>query len=312
MTASTSSPETAGPAGLAVRDAHRRERIGFALIIGCATAFAFITPLSRLSYGSGATPLTIVTLRTAAFVLVALLMLMAKRQRLRLSRHGLISSLWLSLTAYGMSVGYLSSVAFIPVSLAVLILYTNPLLAGLMSALTGRERLTLGKSAALVFAFVGLALAIGPTFDVLDWRGIAWALAAAFSVAATSVFGGRAIAQDPALTVNFFTNLWLLPLVLLLGPFTGSWGLPGSMGGGFAAAGAVSCYIAGYMLWFLALARITGMQVAMMMNIEPVVTIAFAVLALGERLSLVQYGGVVLTILALMAFTLGSRRRRDA
>jgi drug/metabolite transporter (DMT)-like permease len=66
------------------------------------------------------------------------------------------------------------------------------------------------------------------------------------------------------------------------------------------------------MFWFLALARITGMQVAMMMNIEPVVTIAFAVLALDETLSPVQCGGVVLTILALMAFSLGSRRRRTA
>jgi len=310
MTSPSSSSDSAGQATLAVRDSHRQEGTGFAFIIACATAFAFITPFSRISYDSGATPLAIVTLRTATFVLVAFLMLLVKRQRLRLSRHGLINSFWLSITAYGMSVGYLSSVAFIPVSLSVLILYTNPLLAGLMSAITGRERLTLGKSAALVLAFIGLALAIGPTFDVLDWRGIAWALAAAFSVASTSVFGGRAIAQDPTLTVNFFTNLWLLPLVLLLGPFTGSWGLPGSSIGGFAAAGAVSCYIAGYMLWFLALARITGMQVAMMMNIEPVVTIAFAVLALGEKLSLVQYGGVVLTILALMAFSLGSRRRR--
>ena len=312
MTAPASSSDPAGLTAQAAHDLHRREGAGFAFIIACAAAFAFITPLSRISYDSGSTPLMIVTLRTAAFVLVAFGILLAKRQRLRLSRHGLFNSLWLSVTAYGMSVGYLSSVAFIPVSLAVLILYTSPLVAGLMSAVSGRERLTLGKSVAIVLAFIGLAVAIGPTFAALDWRGIAWALAASFSVASTSVFGGRAIAKDPPLTMNFFTNLWLLPLVLLLGPFTGSWGLPGSGIGGLAAAGAVSCYIAGYMLWFLALQRITGMQVAMMMNIEPVVTIAFAVLVLGEHLSPIQYGGVVLTILALMAFTLGSRRRRAA
>jgi drug/metabolite transporter (DMT)-like permease len=311
MTAPASSSGSAGSAILANPELHRREGAGFAFIIGCATAFAFITPFSRISYDSGATPLTIVMLRTGAFVLVALTMLLVKRQRLQLSRHGLINSFWLAVTAYGMSVGYLSSVAFIPVSLSVLILYTNPLLAGLISALTGRERLTPSKCAALILAFIGLALAIGPTFDVLDWRGIAWSVAAAVSVASTSVFGGRAISQDPPLTVNFFTNLWLLPLVLLLGPFTGSWGLPSSALGGLAAAGAVSCYITGYMLWFLALQRITGMQVSMMMNVEPVVTIAFAVLVLGENLSLIQYGGVVLTILALMAFTLGSRRRRS-
>ena len=145
--------------------------MGFAFIIGCAAAFAFITPFSRISYDSGSTPLTIVTLRTGAFVLVALAMLLARRQKLRLSRHGLLNSLWLSLTAYGMSVGYLSSVAFIPVSLAVLILYTSPLLAGLMSAVTGRERLTLGKSAAIVLAFIGLAVAIGPTSP--RWIGAA-------------------------------------------------------------------------------------------------------------------------------------------
>jgi drug/metabolite transporter (DMT)-like permease len=310
MAPPVSSSESAGAAAPLARDLHRHEGAGFAFIIGCATAFAFITPFSRLSYDTGATPLTIVTLRTSAFVLVALAMLLARRQRIRLSRHGLVNSFWLSITAYGMSVGYLSSVAFIPVSLSVLILYTSPLLAGLMSAVTGREKLTPGKCVALAVAFVGLALALGPTFDVLDWRGIAWSVSAALSVASTSVFGGRAITQDPPLTVNFFTNLWLLPLVLLLGPFTGSWGLPGSAMGSLAAAGAMTCYITGYMLWFMALQRITGMQASMMMNVEPVVTIVFAVLVLGEKLSPLQYGGVVLTILALTAFTLGSRRRR--
>src|SRR5690349_11701666 len=121
MTAPASSSQSAGLAPQAAHDLHRREGVGFAFIIGCATAFAFITPFSRISYDTGATPLTVVTLRTGAFVLVALAMLLARRQKLRLSRHGLINSLWLSLTAYGMSVGYLSSVAFIPVSLAVLI-----------------------------------------------------------------------------------------------------------------------------------------------------------------------------------------------
>src|SRR5262245_44270205 len=120
MTAPASSSGSAVSAAPASRDLHRQEGIGFARIAACATAFAFITPFSRISYDSGATPLAIVTLRTGAFVLVALAMLLAKRQRLRLSRHGLVNSFWLAITAYGMSVGYLSSVAFIPVSLSVL------------------------------------------------------------------------------------------------------------------------------------------------------------------------------------------------
>ncbi|QEX21496.1 hypothetical protein FRZ61_14240 [Hypericibacter adhaerens] len=34
-------------------------------------------------------------------MLVALILLVIRRQRLRLSRHGLINTLWLSITAYG-------------------------------------------------------------------------------------------------------------------------------------------------------------------------------------------------------------------
>jgi drug/metabolite transporter (DMT)-like permease len=291
--------------------AHLRERAGIAFVTAGATAFGFITTLSRLAYDTGATPLTVVALRTAAFVLVAGILLRFKSQPMRLSRAGFKATLWLAITAFGMAVGYLSSVAFIPVSLAALIFYTNPLLTGVMTALAGRERLTPGKAAALIAAFLGLALALGPSFEVLDWRGIAWALVAALSVAATSAFGGKVLERDSSLAVNFFTNLWLLPLVLLLGPLAGSWAWPGSTAGALAAGGAISCYILGYMLWFMALARISGVRVAMMLNIEPVVTIAFAVAALGERLSAAQYGGVVLTVGALIAFSLASRRRRS-
>lgn len=287
-----------------------RERAGIVFVVASATAFGFITPLSRLAYDTGATPLTVVALRTAAFVLVTGALLRFRGQPMRLSRPGFAATLWLAVTAFGMSVGYLSSVAFIPVSLAALIFYTNPLLTGVMAALAGRDRLSPGKTAALVAAFLGLALALGPSFEVLDWRGIAWALVAALSVALTSTFGGRVVERDPALTINFFTNLWLMPLVLLLGPLAGSWAWPGSAGGALAAGGAVSGYILGYTFWFMALARISGVRVAMMLNIEPVVTIAFAVAVMGERLSAVQYGGVVLTIGALIAFSLVSWRRR--
>ena len=100
------------------------------------------------------------------------------------------------------SLGYQGSVAFIPVSLAALVFYTFPLLVG---AVCGRGRTRSHdrrQGAALLAAFLGLALALGPEFGALDWRGIALALLAAVGMGLTMTFGGAATRNEDALLMS--------------------------------------------------------------------------------------------------------------
>src|SRR5690606_27390766 len=161
-------------------------------------------------YDSGGTPVTQVLLRFAAFVaLIGPLATLLGRPVL-LSRQGIVSTLGIAVLMLMMSAGYLFSVAYIPVSLAAMIFYTFPLMVGVLSAALDREPVTLVKVVALLGAFTGLALALGPSFTSLDPRGVGLALTAAIGVATTTLVGPRVMAGHDGLVFNFWTNLWML------------------------------------------------------------------------------------------------------
>lgn len=269
-----------------------------------ATGFGIASTFARFAYGSGATPLTLVTVRTVGFVLIIGGLILVLGQRFRLSRLGLRSIPFLAVAGFFMSIGYLSAVAYIPVSLAVLLLYTGPFMVGLISAATGRERLTPPKLVALFVAFIGLALAIGPEAAVLDPRGIVWALASALAIALQTVFARRILDENKPLVLNWYAHLALLPLLLVFGPLVGSYAIPHGAEGLGGTTGSVLGYILGYICWFLALTRAAAIRVALVFNLEPLVTFAAAALLLGERLTVQQSVGSGLVLAAIVGQSL--------
>ena len=209
------------------------------------------------------------------------------------------------------SFGYQGSVAFIPVSLAALIFYTYPLLVGIVATLSGRDRMTLGKGAALIAAFVGLSLTLGPSFEALDWRGVASALMAAFGMTLTITFSRGAIRGHDTLVMNFYTNLWMALAFAVFAAATQALAWP-TDGVGRAAMGAVVVtYIVAFTTWFVATRLVPPVRLAALFNVEPLVSIFMAWLVLGERLGPVQLMGVALVLGSIVAMTLGGARRQS-
>ena len=278
-----------------------------------AVSFGLITTQSRLAYDGGATPLTLAFLRTVAFVAVFGLILVILRRPWRLSRRGIAATLWMAVALMMMSIGYLGSVYFIPVSLAALIFYTFPFYVAVLSILAGRETMTATKGLALVIAFVGLAMALGPSFAGLDWRGVALALTAAAGVTATITFGGPIMRANDPLLMNVGINFWMM---LTLGSYmlaSGGVAFPTTPLGTVGLVGATACYLVAFTTWLFGLRIVSPIRSAVLSNIEPLVTIAFAWLVLGERLAPLQLLGVALVIAAIIGMTLsGADRRRVA
>jgi drug/metabolite transporter (DMT)-like permease len=208
--------------------------------------------------------------------------------------------------------GYLGSVAFIPVGLSALIYYSYPLLVGLIAAAAGRERLGWGRLAALSVAFGGLALALGAELSVLDWRGIACVGVAAIATAILNSFAGAALRDRDPLLMNFYVNLWVVLVLLALLAAWGGAALPHGAVGLAGLAGVCLSYIAAFVTWFFAARLIGAVELAALFNIEPLVTIAAAGLLLGERLGSRQIVGGLLVLGAVAAVTLAGLRRRRA
>jgi len=269
-------------------------------MVACSAAFfGLITTFSRLAYDAGANPLTVVETRTAAFVLVIGAFQLAARRSFALPRRNWIATFPMSVGIMVMSIGYLASVYFIKVSLAVVLFYSFPLIVGLLSAISGRERLALPKALALVVAFGGLVLAIGLESGSMDWRGVALVVLGALGVACNLTFTGPYFAGVDGLTVNVWNNLWG---ALALGAYlvlSDTVALPTTGTGWAGLCGVAGCYVLGLPLMFGALKYLPPSQVAVMFNLEPVISIIVAGLLLGEVTHLLQWLGVLIMLAAL-------------
>jgi drug/metabolite transporter (DMT)-like permease len=277
----------------------RRYAIGLVLILLCAVFFSLITTFSRLAYDAGANPLTLVEARSAAFVIVIGAFQLIARRSFALPRRTLIATFPMSVGIMLMSIGYLASVYFIKVSLAVVILYSFPLLVGLLAAVSGRERIALPKALALLVAFGGLVMAIGLESDSVDWRGVALVLMAALGIAGNLTFSGPYIAGVDSLTVNVWNNFWGAAVLGAYLALSGGVALPETGLGWIALGGVVGCYILGLALMFGALKYLPPSQAAVMLNLEPVISITVAGLLLHEVTHLLQWLGVVIMLSAL-------------
>jgi drug/metabolite transporter (DMT)-like permease len=287
-------------AGAFTVNAPRRYWLGILLVALAAVAFSQITMFSKLAYLAGSTPVTLVWLRFVAFVGVIGLVLLGRRQSFRLPARNLRGSAVLAFGMFLMSVGYLSSVAYIDVSLAVILLYSFPLMVGLLSALAGRERITLVKALCLILAFAGLVWAVGPGFERLDWRGVGLALGAAFGLTITITWGGAYLEGVEPLVVNVWANLWMLAVMSAYVLGFGDLVLPQSATGWIGLCGATGCYIFAIVVLFVAMRWVTPAQTAVTLNIEPIFSIAAAVLVLHETVTWGQACGIAIMLIAIV------------
>ena len=155
---------------------------GYLYLISCACSFGFITTLAKISYNEGATPHTVVFFRILSTCLIMGIWSFwtgSKIKSRKKTKEQVVfnSPLRLKIVVTGicvsvMSLGYLGSVKYIPVSLSVLLFFTFPFWVLIINYIIDREIPKLHKLFAFIVAFFGLALSLGPSWEVLDLLGI--------------------------------------------------------------------------------------------------------------------------------------------
>jgi drug/metabolite transporter (DMT)-like permease len=286
--------------------------LGLTCALFAATLYAVATLSAALAYDAGSNPGTVIWLRFAFSTLTLGLLAATLRRRLRPARRDWPALFGIALGAFGTTNGYLTSVAFIPISLAVLIFYTFPLLVGIAEPLLERRPIGLRMLACSLLAFVGLALALGPSFESLDWRGILLAAVASASGLIAFLSTRRLSAQADSIASSAVTlaMCWLAMSLLL--PLTSAPALPDGSIGWLGLAAAALLFMIAYLLQLLALRLAPAGPVALIFNAEPALTVVLAWAILSQSLDPVQAVGVVLVVLALVAAALLRRRQPRA
>lgn len=208
---------------------------------------------------------------------------------------------------------YLSSVAFLPVTVAAVVFFIYPVLIVLAEPFVTRTRFRPERLAAACAAFVGVAMVVGPDMQGLDPRGLALALFASLG-AATQFFAGAALPRTALSARLFWSHLLILPVTALILTITGGFLPPGAFAlAPIAAAVTIGGYLLGFLLQVMALARISPGAAGLAFCAEPVCAVLIAAVVLGERLAPLQYAGCALVVATLVInVTLEQMRRAPA
>jgi drug/metabolite transporter (DMT)-like permease len=166
------------------------------------------------------------------------------------------------------------------------------------------QRLGWGQFGAFGLAFAGLALALGPSIEGLDWRGVGLALLAAVSATTVFMISPKVVHAYHALGVTLYSNLIGACIVPLFLPLLGGFILPETSSGWLGLSGLCVFYVGAMLAMFVALHAAGAVPTSLIFNLEPLVAIVAAAILLGERLMPVQMAGVALVIGALMLASL--------
>jgi drug/metabolite transporter (DMT)-like permease len=269
------------------------------------------TPIATFVYADGGNAATLMGARAAAAGTLALILLLVLRRVPRVPRGAWAGLCVVTVTLAAQGLGYLGSVAFIPVGLAAVIFFTWPIMVALIDPLFGGPKLRAIDGIAFLIAFGGLALAIGPSLETLDPRGIALALLGAVGLASFLMFSRKALASTPSMTVTLYANFGAVALCALAAPiFFDGIAFPTAGSGQIAMAAVCGFYTLALLLQFAALKVASAPTIAILFNLEPVISILVAALLLGEVLTTDQYIGGGLVVAGLLLYSRPGRRRR--
>lgn len=287
----------------------RLSAAGVAIALAGAFCYGFNISFASLAAQFGVSGPVLVSYRMIAMLALAALALVLLRTPFFIPRSERGGILLIGLTSVGVGVGYLSAVAFIPVTVAAVIFYTFPILIVIATPFIDRRPLTLTMVFVTLLAFIGIVLVVGPAIDALDWRGIALAFVASLS-AAIQFFAGTRCKTTPLASKILGAQLVALPFTLVIAIVAGGMKPPSIL---MNAPWAVGITIVGFMFGFLfqmlALNRIPASAAGLAFCAEPVIAALSSALILGERLGPVQYAGGALVIAAIVLNVVFENRR---
>jgi drug/metabolite transporter (DMT)-like permease len=294
----------------------KRTGLGIACALSAAAMYGLVPNFVRSAFENGVPPIENTLFRTFLLAVSFAIIAVAQSERLTIPRAAIPSFVAQCVATLVVSVGYLASVQFIKVGLAVIIFYFFPVLIMLCAPLVEGRNPGLLRIMIAVLAFAGLAVAIGPDFESLDIRGILLATAATGG-AALQFFSGRSISKYMTPSVfGSLVHIAILPATLVVAIIAGGGklqimpgGIANLIGLTFMAALAV-LYVIAYMIQMLSLRFAPASTVAPFYNLEPVVATLAAVALMGERLQSNQYVGGGLVLAALLLSSLVGRWKK--
>lgn len=205
---------------------------------------------------------------------------------------------------------YFTSMDYISLSTAAILLYTAPIIVMLLSYFIFGEKLSRMKIAALIMAFAGCCLVSGAGEGAIPLKGLLLGLGSGLGYALFSIFARFALNRGySSLTINFYSCLLAAAGAMLI------WGPAETFALGISSfrsivlcigTGVVSCYLP-YYLYTRGLEGMETGKASIMASLEPVVATLVGVFIFAQPLSFMNGCGVALVLAAIAVLNLKSK-----
>ena len=290
-----------------MQDQNPSHTVWWVIFVLCvAASFAANSTFARLSYDHGTTPLSVLTWRSGLSALGVFLVLAIWKVPKKLPSRKRWTALGMGVIVAAYSYGLLGSMEHIPVALAVLTFYLYPLLTSMGAWLLGQEKMTLRTFLCLIAAFVGLAIAldIAGDFNVI---GVSMAAGGAVLITILLLMANRMVSGVDSRVMSLHMMSSATVTYIIVDIIVQDFPLPTDMTGVMGFVGSGVCYSFAMIGMFVGMAKIGAIRTTMFMNFEPVSSIFFGTIILGQFLSPVQLAGAGLVIAAIVTAALGKR-----
>lgn len=297
---------------------------GLLKVLAAAAALGTLGPVAVVAYGQGVEPATLSALRAGIGAAILGAIVLSRRQpsvslaRLAPRQRALLA---LAVAVNGlMNLTLFFGFGAMAVGLVMVIFYCYPVLVALMSAALGRERLTPVRILALAFAGAGLALVLGSqlgpgahaTAAGVALAGIAATCHAVYLVAIRGGFDAVPAVQATSLVLAGGLAISGTTALVIEGVgVAGEWLASPVAWAAIVCAGTFGAALP--KVWVIAGVRLIGStRVAVAMLMEPVVAVAVAAAALGQRLTGLELAGGAAILVAVVLAQLPPRASPEA
>ena len=278
--------------------------IGTLYAISAGVFFGFIGPLTKVAYNLGAGLSLAIILRYLIASALVLPLILKNKPSLEMYKSQISTLLIFTTGSILLTTGLLMSVIYIDVSLAILIFCTYPIIVLLISILIDKEKIKSKIKFTFLITFIGLFLALGPSFKDLHILGVIAAFIASIGASTIIIINQKLSNKniDPV-HINAFTNVFNLIFFILLFSIFFKINLNISVQAWFIILIPSLCYAIAFFLQLLAIPRIGQSKTALLLYAEPIVTILMATFLLKELLNFYQLFGAVIVISSLIFAT---------
>ena len=271
----------------------------FALVAGIL--FGLIGPTTKIAYNAGASVGLAIFLRYAVASVIILPFLPYQKNLIDNYKKNIKYFLSIAVGSIFLTLGLLTSVIFIEVSLTILIFCLYPIYVLLYSIIIDKEKILLTVKILFLLTFFGIVMVLGPSFKVINFLGILLAIIASLGATSMIIINQKmSLKNISPIPINIFINIFNTRFFFVILKIFFSLSFSFSINIYLLILIPSICYSFALLSQLIAIPKIGQSYTALFLYLEPVVGVLGAVFLLKENLETYQITGAFIVIVSLL------------